>query len=63
MPNSSKKSQTPEERVAEIRQLQAYLLSECYPAGMTRKDAAAKLMKLRNTRVKKSKGSDSERDI
>lgn len=63
MANSPKKKQSPEERTAEIRQLQAYMLSECYPPGMDRKRVALKLMKLRNTREKKKKDESSERDL
>jgi hypothetical protein len=50
-----------DDRVKRIRQLQAWLLSDVYPAGENRRTVSAELMKLRNTRKpKKAKGREDE---
>lgn len=56
MKKSSKVSLTPEQRVSRIKDLQGFLLSDVYPAGMSRKDATSELMRLRNTRTKPAGG-------
>lgn len=59
MKSSSKKSpSTAEERSARIKQLQAWLLCDIYPAGETRATIAKELMKLRNTRKPKGKAEE-----
>lgn len=59
---SSKSSlMSEDDRVKRIRQLQAWLLSDVYPAGENRRTVSAELMKLRNTRKpKKAKGREDE---
>lgn len=56
MKKSSTTSQSAEQRAERIVTLQGYLLSDVYPAGMSRKDASLELMRLRNTRRKAATG-------